>query len=468
MCDKEKRAKEQKSKSPSEHQQLRHGCRTFLDACTSPTAQLPRIFGLSLRHEDLVQKQCLIHWLGGKFLGMFMPESTSNFRIALLNDSVANHGHLLFGLTFNGPWVVDDDCSHTNLLSIFDSAQCSEKNVGMEVRDVSPRSFCQLGGQHCDAQRAFEAQMVMQSGRRKSCRRSLHCATLDCDQVADPAELQELVTNLTPCLDVENFCRTASGCQMSLYLVHNVWRRRGGALARLALFAFRLSMSLIGLFGRQFLPSQNHQSPSHSSVFISTIFRWLQTSGRHPCNTAATHVVRHDRDKTLCKPEPSLRHVTDFECIIVTKVKRFEQCRHAVCLSYLTCNVRLWKERKHTEIPARTKMLRWQPKCRIRCNNTCKLLEDYNRGSWQIQQYNIVGLLWSWVLTVVTSMACFFCCLSGALAWRKTSMWRSITDLQNFHVLWVERMKSQWTSEWEWVRVSEWISKWVSQWGRVS
>ena len=285
-----------KRKSPSEHQQLCHGCRTLLDAGTPPTAQLPRIFGLPLRHEDLVQKHRLIHCLGGKFLRMLMPESASNFGIALLNDGVAYHGHLLFGLTFNGPWVVDDDRSHTNLLSIFDSAQCSERNQRMEVRDVSPRSFCQLGGQHCDAQRAFEAKMIMQPGRRKSRRSSLHRATLDCNQVADLAELQELVTNLTPCLDVENFCRTAGGCQMGLYLVHNVWRRRWGALARLAFFAFRLSMSLTGLFGRQFLLSQNHQAPSHSSVFISAIFRWLQTSGRHPRNTAATHVVRHDRE----------------------------------------------------------------------------------------------------------------------------------------------------------------------------
>ena len=132
-----------------------------MDAGTPPTAQLPRIFGLPLRHEDLVQKHRLIHCLGGKFLRMLMPESASNFRIALLNDGVANHGHLLFGLTFNGPWVVDDDRSHTNLLSIFDSAQCSERNQRMEVRDISPRSLCQLGGQHCDAQRAFEAKMVM-------------------------------------------------------------------------------------------------------------------------------------------------------------------------------------------------------------------------------------------------------------------------------------------------------------------
>ena len=133
-----------------------------MDAGTPPTAQLPRIFGLPLRHEDLVQKHRLIHCLGGKFLRMLMPESASNFGIALLNDGVAYHGHLLFGLTFNGPWVVDDDRSHTNLLSIFDSAQCSERNQRMEVRDVSPRSFCQLGGQHCDAQRAFEAKMIMQ------------------------------------------------------------------------------------------------------------------------------------------------------------------------------------------------------------------------------------------------------------------------------------------------------------------
>ena len=36
---------------------------------------------------------------------MLMPESASNFGIALLNDGVAYHGHLLFGLTFNGPWL---------------------------------------------------------------------------------------------------------------------------------------------------------------------------------------------------------------------------------------------------------------------------------------------------------------------------------------------------------------------------
>ena len=108
------------------------------------------------------------------FLRMLMPESASNFRIALLNDGVANHGHLLFGLTFNGPWVVDDDRSHTNLLSIFDSAQCSERNQRMEVRDISPRSLCQLGGQHCDAQRAFEAKVVMESGRGLFIRLSIY------------------------------------------------------------------------------------------------------------------------------------------------------------------------------------------------------------------------------------------------------------------------------------------------------
>ena len=140
------RKEQQKSERAS--QQLCHGCRTLLDAGSPPTAQLPQIFGLPLRDEDLVQEHCLIHCLGGKFLRMLMPESTLNLRIALLNDGVANHGHLLFGLTFNGPWVVDDDRSHTNLLSIFDSAQCSERNQRMEVRDISPRILCQLGGQH--------------------------------------------------------------------------------------------------------------------------------------------------------------------------------------------------------------------------------------------------------------------------------------------------------------------------------
>ena len=96
-----------------------------MDAGSPPTAQLPRIFGLPLRDEDLVQKHSLIHCLGGKFLSMLMPESASNLRIVLLNDGVSDHGHLFFGLTFNGPGVVDDDGSHTNLLSIFDSAQCS-------------------------------------------------------------------------------------------------------------------------------------------------------------------------------------------------------------------------------------------------------------------------------------------------------------------------------------------------------
>ena len=95
------RKEQQKSERAS--QQLCHGCRTLLDAGSPPTAQLPQIFGLPLRDEDLVQEHCLIHCLGGKFLRMLMPESTSNLRIALLNDGVANHGHLLFGLTFNDP-----------------------------------------------------------------------------------------------------------------------------------------------------------------------------------------------------------------------------------------------------------------------------------------------------------------------------------------------------------------------------
>ena len=55
----------------------------------------------------------------------------------------------------------------------------------------------------------------------------------------------------------------------------------------------------------------------------------------------------------------------------------------------------------------------------------------------------------------------------GALAWRKCRCKEASQTCKTF-------MVGRWSAwkvsdgEWEWVRVSEWMSEWVSQWGRVS